>query len=79
MNKWPQHLKWSGLGIYDLSIGAKISMSCCNDQNKEVMKDILLIKTGIDAEYSPYPKTALGWLSTIVAPLEDYKGTEEYC
>ena len=54
-------------------------MSVCNKPNTEMMKDTVFEKCGLIAEISPYPKTALGWLATVVAPLEDYKGTEEYC
>ena len=79
MNKWPEHMRKSGLGIYDFSIGAKINLSVCNKPNTEMMKDTVFLKTGLNSEIAPFPKTALGWMATIVAPLEDYKGTEEYC
>ena len=72
-------MKWSGLGIYDLAIAAKVNICVANKHNRDMMKDTVFQKTGFIEGVSPYPKTALGWISKILAPLEDYKGTEEYC
>ena len=67
------------MGIYDISLGAKINVSVCKKENTDIMKDTILKKTGLDLEIAPFPKTALGLMASVVAPLEDFKGTEEYC
>ena len=79
MNKWPQQLKWSGLGVYNYSIAVYANLTVRNKPNTEMLKDTIRIKTGLDAETHPSPKTVVEWYDTLIAPFENYQNFGEFC